>query len=42
MLKLIIGFVLGYLVATVGFGGIADVLDNGIETVKETSESLVE
>jgi len=37
MINLIIGFVLGFFVATVGFTGIAQALDNGIETVKNVS-----
>jgi|11BtaG_2_1085332.scaffolds.fasta_scaffold13226_5 capsular polysaccharide biosynthesis protein len=42
MLKLIIGFILGLVVSTVGFNGIAEVLDKGVNTIKSTSESLVE
>lgn len=38
--KIIIGFVLGLIVATVGFGGIARMLDKGIETVKTQSQEL--
>jgi capsular polysaccharide biosynthesis protein len=37
MINLIIGFVFGFFVATVGFTGIAQALDNGIETVKNVS-----
>jgi hypothetical protein len=40
MTKLIIGFVLGLVVATVGFGGIARMLDKGIETVKTQSQEM--
>ena len=40
MTKLIIGFVLGLVVATVGFGGIARMLDKGIETVKTQSKEM--
>ena len=40
MSKLIIGFVLGLVVATVGFGGVARILDNGIDTVKTQSKEL--
>lgn len=35
-----IGFVLGLVVATVGFGGVAKILDRGIETVKTQSQEL--
>lgn len=37
MTKLLIGFILGVVVATVGFSGIARVLDNGVNKVKEVS-----
>lgn len=41
MSKLIIGFVLGIVVATVGFSGIAKMLDNGVNKVKEVSQEQV-
>jgi hypothetical protein len=34
---LIIGFVLGFFVATMGFTGVAKALDSGIETLKTVS-----
>ena len=34
MTKILIGFVLGIIVATVGFSGIARMLDRGVDTVK--------
>lgn len=37
MTKLLIGFILGVVVATVGFSGIARVLDSGVNKVKEVS-----
>jgi len=40
MSKLLVGFVLGLVVATVGFSGVARILDNGIETVKTQSKEL--
>ena len=40
MSKLIVGFVFGLVVATVGFSGIAKMLDRGIDTVKEKSVEL--
>lgn len=44
MVKLIIGFVLGISVATVGFGGvvngIAKLMDRGVDTVKTQSVEL--
>jgi hypothetical protein len=39
-MKLIVGFVLGLVVATVGFSGIARILDNGIDHVKTQSQEL--
>lgn len=40
MFKVFMGFVLGLVVATVGFGGIARILDQGVETIKSTSQEL--
>lgn len=37
MINLIIGFVLGFFVATVGFTGVAKALDNGIDSMKNIS-----
>ena len=34
MINLIIGFVIGFFVATMGFTGVAKALDSGIETMK--------
>ncbi len=34
----IISFILGIIVATVGFSGVARILDKGIETVKTQSQ----
>jgi hypothetical protein len=42
MSKLIIGFILGLVVATVGFGGIARILDNGVSAVKTHSKDLAQ
>jgi hypothetical protein len=40
MKGIIIGFILGLVVATVGFGGVAKILDKGIDTVKTQSQEL--
>jgi len=40
MTKLIIGFVLGVIVSTVGFGGVARLLDRGVDTVKTQAQDL--
>jgi capsular polysaccharide biosynthesis protein len=42
MRNLIIGFVLGIVVATVGFSGVARILDNGIGAVKTHSKELAQ
>ena len=40
MRNLVIGFVLGLTVATVGFSGVARILDNGVTAVKHQSQEL--
>jgi hypothetical protein len=40
MTKFAVGFVLGIVVATVGFTGVARILDHGISTVKTQSQEL--
>lgn len=40
MKNLVIGFVLGLVVATVGFSGVARLLDKGVETIKTQSQEL--
>lgn len=42
MRNLIIVFVLGIVVATVGFSGVARILDNGIGAVKTHSKELAQ
>lgn len=42
MRNLIMGFVLGIVVATVGFSGVARMLDNGIGAVKTHSRELAQ
>ena len=42
MIKLAIGFVLGLVVATVGFSGIARILDNGVQTIQTQSKELAQ
>ena len=41
MTKLLIGFILGIVVSTVGFSGIARMLDNDDNKVKEVSQEQV-
>lgn len=41
MIKFVAGFILGIVVATVGFSGIARMLDNGVNKVKEVSVEQV-
>lgn len=42
MRNLVIGFVLGLVVATVGFSGIARIMDRGIDTIKTQSRELAQ
>jgi hypothetical protein len=42
MSKLIIGFVFGLIVATVGFSGVARIMDHGIATVKSQAQTLAQ
>jgi len=39
-MKILIGFILGVIVSTVGFSGITRILDHGVETVKNQSQEL--
>jgi hypothetical protein len=38
--ELIVGFVLGVVVSTIGFTGLARVADRGVEHLKETSQEV--
>jgi capsular polysaccharide biosynthesis protein len=40
MRNLVIGFILGLVVATVGFSGLARMFDKGIDQVKTQSQEL--
>lgn len=40
MKMFIVGVIFGLILATVGFGGIARMLDRGVETVKTQSQEL--
>jgi hypothetical protein len=42
MTKLIIVFLLGVIVATVGFSGIAHIMDRAIEVIKTQSKELAQ
>ena len=42
MRNFIIGFVLGIVVATVGFSGITKVLDRGVQTIQQHSKELAQ
>lgn len=42
MRNLAIGFVLGIVVATVGFGGIAKIMDKGVTTIQNHSKELAQ
>ena len=36
MIKFIVGFILGFVVATAGVGGIVDMADRGVASAKQT------
>lgn len=40
MKGIFIGFILGLIVATVGFGGVARILDRGVQSVKTHSQEM--
>ena len=42
MTKFIAGFVLGLVVAAVGFSGIARIFDRGVQTIQQTSKELAQ
>ena len=42
MIKFIAGFLCGVIVATVGFSGVAKLLDNGVNKVKDTVQEQVQ
>lgn len=41
MTNLFIGFILGIVIATVGFSGVARMLDNGVNKVKQVTVEQV-
>jgi hypothetical protein len=40
MTRFIVGFVLGVVVSTIGFTGLARVADRGVEQLKESSQEV--
>jgi hypothetical protein len=40
MIKFAIGFVLGVAVTTVGFSGMARILDSGVQNIQKSAEEL--
>jgi uncharacterized membrane-anchored protein YhcB (DUF1043 family) len=42
MSKIIIGIVIGIVIATVGFSGIARLLDRGVQTIQTQTKELVQ
>ena len=40
MMKFVVGFILGIVVASIGFSGVARLMDSGVEAVKEKSREL--
>jgi hypothetical protein len=39
--KFLGGFVLGVVVATIGFAGVANYLDQGVQAIKNTTEQVM-
>ena len=42
MRNLVIGFILGLVVAAVGFSGLARMFDRGVHTIQQTSKELAQ
>jgi hypothetical protein len=42
MTKIMIGIVIGIVIASVGFTGIARLLDRGVQTIQQTSKELAQ
>jgi len=42
MSKIVIGIVIGIVIATIGFSGIARMLDRGVQTIQQTSKELAQ
>jgi uncharacterized membrane-anchored protein YhcB (DUF1043 family) len=42
MTKIVIGIVIGIVIATIGFGGIARMLDRGVQTIQQHSKELAQ
>jgi hypothetical protein len=40
MVNFVIGFVLGFIIATTGFTGVAQLVDSGIDKIKNTSVNV--
>ena len=41
-MKFVYGFVFGLIVSTVGFSGVARIMDHGLETVKSQAQTLAQ
>ena len=42
MSKILVGIVIGIIIATVGFGGVVRVLDRGVQTIQQTSKEFAQ
>ena len=42
MRNLVIGFILGLVVAAIGFSGLARMFDKGVHTIQQTSKELAQ
>ena len=42
MIKIVLGFLLGVVVATVGFSGMAHLFDRGVNSIKNVTKELAQ
>ena len=42
MKNFVLGFIVGLVIATVGFAGIARIFDRGVQTIQNTSKELAQ
>jgi hypothetical protein len=42
MRNILIGIVIGIVIATIGFSGVARLLDRGVQTIQQTSKELAQ
>jgi len=42
MRNIIVGIVIGIVIATIGFSGVARLLDRGVQTIQQTTKELAQ